>query len=458
MKRIFAKSLSMFLSCSIGLLSTPAFSIATASESPTGSSVVENSIITAPYNIPVAPEGAMTVEDLPNCFSIAQQVLQRYYQAANCLTDADFSQFIVDENLSQYVETKLAIEQYPVEQLNMGIHNYQSDFQLLDWKTTSEDALLLDIGVRLTFSYANDTSKSGKGESVQLLFTKQNGNYRIVDWCANNLVDLECRGSADTQATALSAQSSSNHVLDRLEQHWEYVQTYIDGLLDGTNPELAGGASFSATTQGYSVSAVPSDTVLTAAKASVQSLDRFDMGYYAIENCDKVNPARGSAEAPDYYDFSKIAGNYDCTNFASHVLLSGGACMYKTSSSGTGWYYNGMGKGRSYSWSGVPYLYSFLVGNSTKGPFGTALAFSYPTMQNIPYYLGDIIQVAPANSSTFGHTVVVSSMYVSNPVVDPKICSRTSSTSYNKDIRFSHSPYAATNRQKRVVRLDGYYA
>ena len=28
-------------------------------------------------------------------------------------------------------------------------------------------------------------------------------------------------------------------------------------------------------------------------------------------------------------------------------------------------------------------------------------------------------------------------MYVSNPVVDPKICSRTSSTSYNKDIRFS---------------------
>ena len=77
---------------------------------------------------------------------------------------------------------------------------------------------------------------------------------------------------------------------------------------------------------------------------------------------------------------------------------------------------------------------------------------------NIPYYLGDIIQVAPANSSTFGHTVVVSSMYVSNPVVDPKICSRTSSTSYNKDIRFSHSPYAATNRQKRVVRLDGYYA
>ena len=262
--------------------------------------------------------------------------------------------------------------------------------------------------MRLTFSYANDTSKSGKGESVQLLFTKQNGNYRIVDWCANNLVDLECRGSADTQATALSAQSSSNHVLDRLSSIGNMFQTYIDGLLDGTNPELAGGASFSATTQGYSVSAVPSDTVLTAAKASVQSLDRFDMGYYAIENCDKVNPARGSAEAPDYYDFSKIAGNYDCTNFASHVLLSGGACMYKTSSSGTGWYYNGMGK-RAILFLERRTLSLQLLGwqFNKRAIWHCARIFRILRCRISPIISETSFKSAPANSSTFGHTVVV---------------------------------------------------
>ncbi|MGE4485968.1 MAG: amidase domain-containing protein [Oscillospiraceae bacterium] len=67
---------------------------------------------------------------------------------------------------------------------------------------------------------------------------------------------------------------------------------------------------------------------------------------------------------PAYYNFDKIGG--DCTNFTSQCLRSGGAVMNYTPV--MGWYYRNAGA-RSPSWTGVEYLYSFLVGNKETGPF-----------------------------------------------------------------------------------------
>ena len=57
-----------------------------------------------------------------------------------------------------------------------------------------------------------------------------------------------------------------------------------------------------------------------------------------------------------FYDFENIGG--DCTNFASQCIYAGAKIMnYKPI---FGWYYNSLSS-RTPSWSGVEYLYNFLV-------------------------------------------------------------------------------------------------
>ncbi len=78
---------------------------------------------------------------------------------------------------------------------------------------------------------------------------------------------------------------------------------------------------------------------------------------------------------PNYYAFDNIGG--DCTNYASQCLFAGCGVMNETPT--FGWYYHSL-HSRSPAWTGVEYLYRFLVKNEGKGPFGavTALAALEP--------------------------------------------------------------------------------
>lgn len=67
---------------------------------------------------------------------------------------------------------------------------------------------------------------------------------------------------------------------------------------------------------------------------------------------------------PRYYNFSKIGG--DCTNFASQILYAGCGIMNHDTN---GWYYINVNR-RSPSWSGVEFLYNFLINNRGCGPSG----------------------------------------------------------------------------------------
>ena len=67
---------------------------------------------------------------------------------------------------------------------------------------------------------------------------------------------------------------------------------------------------------------------------------------------------------PAYYDFEKIGG--DCTNFASQCIYAGSGVMNGTPT--MGWYYRSVND-RTPSWSGVAYLYNFLVNNRSVGPY-----------------------------------------------------------------------------------------
>lgn len=97
---------------------------------------------------------------------------------------------------------------------------------------------------------------------------------------------------------------------------------------------------------------------------------------------------------PQYYDYEDIGG--DCTNFASQCLFAGSGVMnYEPV---FGWYYIDANN-KSPSWTGVEFLYNFLVSNRTRA------VFAIPTSRDgvIP---GDIIQLANENGQ-FYHTLFV---------------------------------------------------
>ena len=184
------------------------------------------------------------------------------------------------------------------------------------------------------------------------------------------------------------------------------------------------------------------------------SFSRNNMVNYALNNCSLNQPARGNSSIP-YYDFSSISGNFDCTNFASHVLLSGGTPVRDTNDPNTGWYYFSLSD-RSYSWSGVRPFYNFVTGNTAKGPYGTGLSYfelEYPSYAG--YQKGDIIQIQYSASQGYRHTVIVTDFYLYQGygVKEPKITSRTADDNYNKN-RLISSAYPGYT--KRILRLDGY--
>lgn len=98
-----------------------------------------------------------------------------------------------------------------------------------------------------------------------------------------------------------------------------------------------------------------------------------------------------------YYDFEKIGG--DCTNFASQSIYAGARVMNYTPV--MGWYYRSSSD-RSASWTGVEYLYRFLVNNRSVGPYGHIV----PQSEARP---GDIVQLG-TYSGDFYHSPVITAI------------------------------------------------
>ena len=97
---------------------------------------------------------------------------------------------------------------------------------------------------------------------------------------------------------------------------------------------------------------------------------------------------------PQYYSFDAIGG--DCTNFVSQCLYAGCGVMNYTPD--LGWYYNNIDD-RSAAWTGVEYLYNFLVSNKGNGPYGEE-----QPLENAE--TGDIIQLS-FDSIRFTHNLII---------------------------------------------------
>ncbi len=97
---------------------------------------------------------------------------------------------------------------------------------------------------------------------------------------------------------------------------------------------------------------------------------------------------------PAFYDFSAIGG--DCTNYASQCIYAGAGVMNFTPT--FGWFYKSVND-RTPSWTGVEYLYNFLVNNEGVGPYAKEV-----TLDELE--IGDVVQLGRATGD-FYHTPVV---------------------------------------------------
>lgn len=97
---------------------------------------------------------------------------------------------------------------------------------------------------------------------------------------------------------------------------------------------------------------------------------------------------------PKYYNFDPVGG--DCTSFISQCLYAGSKIMNYTPIKG--WYYRS-GFDKSPSWSGVEFLYNFLVQNKGAGPRGSLVSQDKVD-------IGDIAQLS-FSGNKFEHSLLL---------------------------------------------------
>ena len=113
-----------------------------------------------------------------------------------------------------------------------------------------------------------------------------------------------------------------------------------------------------------------------------------------------------------YYNFDSVGG--DCTNFISQCLYAGSKVMnYKKD---VGWYYIN-GNSKSPSWTGVQYLYDFLITNKEVGPFGKEV-------NQGKIELGDVAQLS-FDGIKYVHSLIITKIKNPYDLSEIKIASHT---------------------------------
>jgi len=131
---------------------------------------------------------------------------------------------------------------------------------------------------------------------------------------------------------------------------------------------------------------------------------------------------------PRYLNYDEMGG--DCTNFISQCIHAGGARMNYTPT--FGWFYIN-GNRKSPAWTGVAYLYNFLINNAGPGPFGSNTALS-------GVQIGDVIQLS-FDGNVFGHSLLVVQTGPRQSADDVLVATHTSDADYRPLSSYTFNKY-----------------
>lgn len=137
---------------------------------------------------------------------------------------------------------------------------------------------------------------------------------------------------------------------------------------------------------------------------------------------------------PKYYNFDKNGG--DCTSFVSQCIYAGSKLM---NYSKYGWYYKN-GYNKSASWSGVEYLYKFLINNKYLGPYGKESNFELIEK-------GDIVQLS-FDGNTFEHSLIIVDSIIKNKIKSIYVAAHTDDC-YYRDLK------TYTYKKARFINIEG---
>ncbi len=376
---------------------------------------------------------------LSKAFDMANSFVQDYYMAIYDKGDCDFLSSINSDNLLDYLSTKIEwLRSISVDKENINIST-----ELLEQEIT-QSSIKLCLDVQVSFNYVGNTTKSGLERCVQIVLSNDD-NPQILDVFINDNVDDYFRGDADLMSATYDCSYWSDDTLSLA------IVSDISDIAEAkiTNTDMSE-VSFS----GFSNK---SDIELTSSTSSaITTTQRNKIVKYALANCDVKSPASGNSSLiSEYYDFSQIDNNYDCTNFTSHCLLAGGAKFNETSA---GWYYKSM-LDRTSSWSSVKWFYTFISGNTGSGPQAEIKSFTiYCPKSEMTCELGDIIQIDKGIDGVYNHNVVVTDFYsYSNYSYVAMVSGRSGSSSglshwYDNNEVYSEV-YPISTNSARVIHL-----
>ncbi len=340
------------------------------------------------------------IEDalLSNSFDMADSFVRDYYMAIYNKGDYDFLSSIKSSNLLDYLSTKIEW----LSSISADKENINISTELLEQEIT-QSSINLCLDVQVSFNYVGNTTKSGLERCVQIVLSNDY-NPQILDVFINDNVDDYFRGDADLMSATYDCSYWSDDTLSLA------IVSDISNISEAeyTNTDMSK-VSFCETS-----ALDKSDIELVAsASSAITTTQRNRIVNYALANCDVDSPASGNSTLiSKYYDFSQIAGNYDCTNFTSHCLLAGGAKFNETKN--TGWYYKSMSD-RTPAWSSVKSFHDFISNNSGSGPQAKIKSFTiYCPMSQMSCELGDIVQIDKGIDGVYDHNVVVTDFYKYN--------------------------------------------
>lgn len=373
-----------------------------------------------------ADENPQTGIALDKAAALATDVVEKYYRNKDLGENHDLSA-VVNEPVLELLQTKIDLGQMLKQILELDYRDYQitiHPFHEEQWRMGENESFIV-LRVERTWFYNSEQTTTS--ELLNITLSDDTNKGILLTECYEPFENITL-GPVDEMF-----QQAGESKINLTSEVETYKENFKQQLLEKKEQMV------------FDAQANKSnDEIDLMAKTS---LARSDIKDWARNNYNKNDPKSSNSSVP-YYDFSELNNAWDCTNFASHAILAGGATMNdkgKKGITGTDQWYFRSSANRSSSWAGVNQLYDFLTrknpGNSNKGPYGTLKALTYANA-----YTGDIVQ--GHNGDIWRHTTVVTKFENSKVYVT----GRTGDGVYN-DNDLATSIYG----KQRLIYLEGNY-